>query len=91
MDWPALVGNDDTITFQFMGPPINEECHEEGEEEIPSSPPCLPNYESSPLPEPLSTHCPYQHYIQITQSLRAMIIEGRTAVEPRLYISRENE
>jgi hypothetical protein len=91
MDWPVLAGRDDTITFHLMRPPINEEFYEEEEEGIPLSPPCLPNYVSSPSPEPPSSHCPYQHYIQCTQSLREMIIEGRTAVEPRLYSSRENE
>jgi hypothetical protein len=89
VDWSALPGSDDSVIFQLTQPLAGEESDEEEEilpvidlscladVEMPSSPPCLPNYESpssSPLPG-LSTPCPYQHHIQLHDSLRDLIRE----------------
>lgn len=99
VDWSALPGSDDSVTFQLTRPNSDEESDEEGrdegeeeeEEEIlsvielanlddvemPSSPPCLTNYElssSSPLPS-LSMPCPFQHHAQLHDSLHDLIRE----------------
>jgi hypothetical protein len=43
---------------------------------MPSSPPCLPDYESLP-----PTPCPVQHHTRLQDSLRDLIKEGRAAAE----------
>ncbi|RSL40011.1 hypothetical protein CEP51_016748 [Fusarium floridanum] len=74
MDWTALAGSDDSITFQLDRAPADEEEEEEEEEEddddlplfepplmqIPSSPPVTASSPRLPSlpPEPPSTPCP---------------------------------
>ncbi|TVY75532.1 hypothetical protein Focb16_v005031 [Fusarium oxysporum f. sp. cubense] len=68
-DLSGLLNSDDSVDFQLTQPPVDADFNEEdslidlSEEEdvaMPSSPPCLPDYESPFLTVP-STPCPAQH------------------------------
>jgi hypothetical protein len=90
VDLTGLPHSDDTVTFHLTQAHEHEEMDEEeetlpiievaggSEVEMPSSPPCAPDSESS-LPTLPSTPCPYQHDTRLHESLRDIIMEGRTA------------
>jgi hypothetical protein len=96
MDWTALAGSDDAVTFDLGQPPTDNGSEEDDYDdldlidltqatEIPrwmrSSPPVMPS--SSPSPEPASTPCPSQpqHHISRYERIQEIIKEGRVAQE----------
>ncbi|KAG8668156.1 hypothetical protein FPOAC1_007530 [Fusarium poae] len=95
VDLTGLPHSDDTVTFNLTQAHEHEEMDEEdeilpvievaggSEVEMPSSPPCAPDSESS-LPTLPSTPCPYQHHTQLHESLRDIIRGIRTAQEDSL-------
>ncbi|CAF3496705.1 unnamed protein product [Fusarium graminearum] len=95
VDLTGLPHSDDTVTFNLTQAHEHEEMDEEdeilpvievtggSEVEMPSSPPCAPDSESS-LPTLPSTPCPYQHHTRLHESLREIIREGRMAQEDSL-------
>ncbi|KAG7403395.1 hypothetical protein Forpe1208_v016484 [Fusarium oxysporum f. sp. rapae] len=87
-DLSGLLNSDDSVDFQLTQPPVNADFNEEDslidlseEEEVamPSSPPCLPDYES-PLPTVPSTPCPTRHQAQFRDALISLIGEERSAI-----------
>ncbi|KAJ0135138.1 Inversin-A [Fusarium oxysporum f. sp. albedinis] len=87
-DLSGLLNSDDSVDFQLTQPPVDTDFNEEDslidlseEEEVamPSSPPCLPDYESS-LPTVPSTPCPAQHQAQFRDALISLIGEERSAI-----------
>ncbi|RKK07633.1 hypothetical protein BFJ65_g17838 [Fusarium oxysporum f. sp. cepae] len=87
-DLSGLLNSDDSVDFQLTQPPVDADFNEEDslidlseEEEVamPSSPPCLPDYES-PLPSVPSTPCPAQHQAQFRDALISLIGEERSAI-----------
>ncbi|KAJ4175846.1 hypothetical protein NW767_015646 [Fusarium falciforme] len=95
MDWTALAGSDDSITFQLEPAPPEEEEEEEEEEDdeelplfepqlrMPSSPPVTPSPPRLPSlpPELPSTPCPIrpQHHISGIQRITSIITQARAA------------
>ncbi|KAJ4073619.1 hypothetical protein NW761_014215 [Fusarium oxysporum] len=79
VDFSLLPHSDDSVTFHLTRPketPCPSDFGSNSEVMMPSSPPCLPNYESPPqssLPSVPSTPCPSQHQIQYRESLRDLI------------------
>jgi hypothetical protein len=57
---------------------------------MPSSPPCLPDYES-PFPSTPSTPCPAQHQAQFRDALISHIEEERAATEAIHRLQGEQE
>ncbi|RFN43384.1 ribonuclease h-like protein [Fusarium flagelliforme] len=89
VDFSRLLNSDDTVDFTLTQPSDDPEIDEEDslngipEEEdltMPSSPPCLPDYES-PFPSTPSTPCPAQHQAQFRDALISPIEEERAATE----------
>ncbi|KAG7408548.1 hypothetical protein Forpe1208_v012392 [Fusarium oxysporum f. sp. rapae] len=87
-DLSGLLSSDDSVDFQLTQPPVDADFNEEDslidllEEEdvaMPSSPPCLPDYES-PFPTVPSTPCPAQHQAQFRDALISLIGEERSAI-----------
>ncbi|KAI8654437.1 HTH CENPB-type domain-containing protein [Fusarium keratoplasticum] len=91
MDWTALAGSDDSITFQLEPAPAEED---EDDEELPlfepllrmpSSPPVTPSPPRLPSlpPGPPSTPCPIrpQHHISGIQRITGIITRARAAQE----------
>ncbi|KAF6518245.1 hypothetical protein HZS61_002323 [Fusarium oxysporum f. sp. conglutinans] len=87
-DLSGLLNSDDSVDFQLTQPPVDADFNEEDslidlseEEEVamPSSPPCLPDYES-PFPTVPSTPCPAQHQAQFRDALISLIGEERYAI-----------
>ncbi|KAG7406844.1 hypothetical protein Forpi1262_v018256 [Fusarium oxysporum f. sp. raphani] len=87
VDFSLLPHSDDSVTFHLTRPeetPCPSDFGSNSEVVMPSSPPCLPDYESplqSPLPTALSTPCPSQHQIQYRESLRDLIQRERQVAE----------
>ncbi|EXL66284.1 hypothetical protein FOPG_17531 [Fusarium oxysporum f. sp. conglutinans race 2 54008] len=84
----GLLNSDDSVDFQLTQPPADADFNEEDslidlseEEEVamPSSPTCLPDYDS-PLPTVPSTPCPAQHQAQFRDALISLIGEERSAI-----------
>jgi hypothetical protein len=99
VDFSRLLNSDDTVDFTLTQPPEDPEIDKEdslnglSEEEdlaMPSSPPCLPDYES-PFPSTPSTPCPAQHQAQFPDALISLIEEERVAIEAIHRLQRERE
>ncbi|KAI8416479.1 hypothetical protein FOFC_02789 [Fusarium oxysporum] len=95
VDFSLLPHSDDSVTFHLTRPeetPCPSYFSSNSEVVMPSSPPCLPDYESPPqssLPSVPSTPCPSQHQIQYRESLRDLIQRERQVAEAT--VTREGE
>jgi hypothetical protein len=87
VDLSGLLNSDDSVDFHLTQPPADAAFNDEDslidlsdEEEVamPSSPACLPDYES-PFPTVPSTPCPAQHQAQFRDALINLIEEERAA------------
>ncbi|KAH7211347.1 hypothetical protein DER44DRAFT_859505, partial [Fusarium oxysporum] len=87
VDFSLLPHSDDSVTFHLTRPdetPCPSNFSSNSKVVMPSSPPCLPDYESPPqssLPSVPSTPCPSQHQIQYRESLRDLIQRERQLAE----------
>ncbi|KAF5564810.1 hypothetical protein FPHYL_4537 [Fusarium phyllophilum] len=83
VDFSLLPHSDDSVAFHLTRPeetPCPSDFSSNSEVVMPSSPPCLPDYESlpqSPLPTALSSPCPPQHQIQYRESIQVLIRRER--------------
>jgi hypothetical protein len=99
VDFSLVPRSDDSVTSNLTQPRADEEEETpppsdfSGNSEVvmPSSPPCLPDYESppqSPLPTALSTPCLSQHHAQFHESIRDPIRREREATEAMIMRER---
>jgi hypothetical protein len=87
VDLSGLLQSDDSVNFTLTQPhaytddEYDDDLNEFSDLDdvaMPSSPPCLPDYESSPY-LPFSTPCPTRHQSRFPDSLDNLVTEGRNA------------
>ncbi|TXB97180.1 hypothetical protein FocTR4_00012005 [Fusarium oxysporum f. sp. cubense] len=86
VDLSQLLCSDDTVDFTLTQPPADADeesdidLSDEEDLAMPSSPPCLPDYES-PVPTMPSTPCPLQYQARFDDAFINRMIEETEALE----------